>query len=98
MRFDWVRHGYPATVQEYHEHEAEINSRIRLDSVIGDLSMSVRVYNSLLRAHVETVEELLAIKTMEELPHLGPNGWKEVQVMQEMVMGILAEREKGLEK
>jgi len=94
MRFVWIRLGYPATVQEYHENEEEIKNRIRLDSVIGDLPMSVRVYNSLLRAHVETVEELLAIKTMEQLPHLGPNGWKEVLAIQETVRKILAEREK----
>jgi len=79
----WHNNGCPTCVEDYEAFIKAKEDAITPETSINKLAMSIRLYNSLVKAGIETVADLMSITEDKNIRNIGPKGWEEIKSLQE---------------
>jgi len=79
----WRYNGCPTCVEDYEPFIKAKEAAVTPETSLGKLAISIRLYNALVRAGIETVADLLTITEGRNIRNIGPKGWEEIKSLQE---------------
>lgn len=81
IRRAWIQNGVPSSMAEYHAFIRAKEAAITRDTEIGALGFCPRIYGTLTRYGIHTVDDLLKLTGEKKIPNIGVTSWNEINAM-----------------